>query len=131
MNHRTRVESGSRRQNRGRTTAPGQAWGEPAYRPDGVRRRGGASLVWAPVWNVRTWRRIRRRVEALHERETPKWQIRKGQSTEAGTGADRPVVAMKPGNAGGAKGKWVRVGAHFRATRTRWAVNRKLRGRSR
>ena len=30
----------------------GQAWGEPACCPGGIRRIGGASLVQAPTWNV-------------------------------------------------------------------------------
>jgi len=30
----------------------GQAWGEPACGPGGIRRIGGASLVQAPAWNV-------------------------------------------------------------------------------
>ena len=30
----------------------GQAWGEPACCPGGIRRIGGASPVQAPAWNV-------------------------------------------------------------------------------
>jgi hypothetical protein len=37
------------------------------------------------------------------EREKPKWQIHKGESTDASQGADRSVVATKPRNGGRAK----------------------------
>src|SRR3954447_5747324 len=37
-------------------------------------------------------------------REMPKWKTHEDKSPMRGTGADRPVVASKPGNAGGAKG---------------------------
>jgi hypothetical protein len=39
-------------QNRGIIAAPGSAWRVPVDWPDGARRRGGASLALAPVWNV-------------------------------------------------------------------------------
>ena len=70
---------------------------EPADGLDGGRQKGGASLIRALVWNVGTWR-----------------SDAKGEPPEAGTsrarvpmrsaGADQLVVAMKPSNAGGAKG---------------------------
>src|SRR5437016_13329585 len=41
---------------------------------------------------------------AVRGSENPKRQIREGRVAVRGTGADRLVVAMKPGNAGGAKG---------------------------
>ena len=69
----------------------------PAYWLSGGRQRGGASLVQAFMRNVGTWR-----------------SDEKGEAQGAGTprvrvptrsaGADQLVVAMKPGNAGGAKG---------------------------
>src|SRR6185312_15129755 len=37
-------------------------------------------------------------------REMPKWRPHKVKVPMRGTGADQPVVASKPGNAGGAKG---------------------------
>src|SRR5262245_15478624 len=37
-------------------------------------------------------------------REMPKWKNHEDKSPIRGTGADQPVVASKPGNAGGAKG---------------------------
>jgi hypothetical protein len=88
-----------------RFSTPGQVWRQPAYWPGGVRRRGGASLVWAPVRNVRTSARMQWRAGAYHVRETLKRE--KPQEAEyrcRGAGADRPVVAEKPGNAGGATG---------------------------
>ena len=33
-----------------------RVWGEPVYCPDGGRQKGGASLVWAYMRNVGTWR---------------------------------------------------------------------------
>ena len=33
-----------------------RVWGEPVYCPDGGRQKGGASLVWAFMRNVGTWR---------------------------------------------------------------------------
>ena len=44
------------RRNRGEIRVPGQVWEVPVYGPDGVRHVGGASLVWASAWNVRTCR---------------------------------------------------------------------------
>jgi hypothetical protein len=38
------------------------------------------------------------------ERETPSGRTVRGRVPMRSTGADRPVVAVKPGNAGGAKG---------------------------
>ena len=69
----------------------------PAYWLSGGRQRGGASLVQAFMRNVGTWR-----------------SDAKGEAQGAGTlrvrvpmrsaGTDQLVVALKPGNAGGAKG---------------------------
>src|SRR4051794_20564606 len=94
------------RRNRGKTRAPGQVWGAPADCPDGVRHVGGASLTWALARNVRTchpdivvgpvgWRR---------EGDLQAVNAVRGRVPSRGTGADRLVVVMKPGNAGGAKG---------------------------
>ena len=76
------------------------AWDEvkakPAYGLDGDRRKGGVSLVPALMENVGTCR---------HDAKgMPKWKTHKDQVPMRGTGADQPVVASKPGNAGGAKG---------------------------
>jgi hypothetical protein len=69
----------------------------PVYGPGGDRRRSGASRVQALVWNVGT------------ERPDAKGEVRGDEPRRASVpmrddGADRSVVAMKPGNAGGAKG---------------------------
>jgi hypothetical protein len=56
--------------------------------------------TWEPVASTR-------RLVGLavsREREIPKQQTCKGLRTDAGTGADRLVVATMTGNAGGAKG---------------------------
>jgi hypothetical protein len=76
------------------------AWDEvgtrPAYGPGGGRHRGGVNLVQALVWNVGT------------EHPDAKGEVRgevprRVSVPMRGAGADRLVVAMKPGNAGGAK----------------------------
>jgi hypothetical protein len=49
-----RIESPRWHQNRGRKAALGRAWREPTYWPCGVRCRGGVTLIWALVGNLRT-----------------------------------------------------------------------------
>jgi len=71
--------------------------GSPAYWPSGDRHQGGASPVQALVRNVGTC--------CLDV----KGEAASGRTVSArvpmrGEGADRPVVAMKLGNASGAKG---------------------------
>jgi hypothetical protein len=89
----------------------GSAWGIPAYCPGAVRHEGGASLARASVWNTGTcrpapaggqWRSdgLRSRVEG----RSPSGRPARGRVPMRGTGADRLVVAMRPGNAGGATG---------------------------
>ena len=70
------------------------------------------SLAWALVRNVGTCRlapaggQWRQRGPAVAGgRESPKRLIREGRVLMRGTGADRPVVAMKACNGAGAKGK--------------------------
>src|SRR4051794_390696 len=94
------------RRNRGMIWAPGQVRGEPADCPDGVRHGGGASLARALVRNVGTCRPDtavgpggRRR-----EGEPQADKTARGRVPMRGTGADRLVVAVKSGNADGAKG---------------------------
>jgi hypothetical protein len=70
---------------------------EPAYGPGGDRRRSGASHVQAPVWNVGTERPDAKGGARGDEPRRVRVPMR-------GAGADRSVVAKKPGNAGGAKG---------------------------
>lgn len=69
----------------------------PVYGPGGGRHRGGASRVQALVWNVGT------------ERPDDKGEVRgeaprRASVPRRGAGADRFVVAAKPGNTGRAKG---------------------------
>src|SRR5262245_43214399 len=68
----------------------------PAYGLGGDRRQGGVSLVRALMEHVGTCR---------HDAKgRPKWKTHEDRVPMRGTGADQPVVVMKPGNAGGAKG---------------------------
>lgn len=76
------------------------------YCLDGIRHIDGASLAWALVWNVGTCRLdiatagfgwLREGVHQVGNTSRCRVPMR-------GTGADRLVVAVKPGNAGGAKG---------------------------
>ena len=78
-----------------------QAWDEarrePVYGPGDGRRRGGVNLIQAFAWNVGT------------EHPDVKGEVRGVVPRRASVpmrdaGADRFVVATKPGNAGGAKG---------------------------
>src|SRR5262249_27566462 len=93
------------RRNRGESWVPGQVWGEPADCPDGGRHVGGASLARALARNVRTCRPdtvpgvCRGREGDLQAAHTVRSRV-----PSRGTGADRLVVVMKPGNAGGVKG---------------------------
>jgi hypothetical protein len=49
MNSRSIVESTQATSKPGVDVNPGQAWGEPAYWPCGVRHRGSVRLIWAPT----------------------------------------------------------------------------------
>src|SRR3954447_2260033 len=69
----------------------------PAYGLGGDRHKGGVISVRALAGNVGSWR--------------PRWQGKaaRGRPPRAtvprrGAGSDQPIVALKPGNAGGAKG---------------------------
>ena len=89
---------------------PGRSLGEPAYCPGGVRHGGGASLVRALVRNVGTCRpetaggQWREWPAVVAKGEPQAAETVRGRVPMRGTGADRLVVAVKPGNAGGAKG---------------------------
>lgn len=81
--------------------------------PGGVRHRDGMSLNQAPIWNMGTCRsddeakQARKYVSSEPIRE--KLQMAKSMRARVpmrSTGAERPVVVMKPGNAGGAKGSY-------------------------
>src|SRR5712691_11847252 len=80
-----------RHRNRARRAGPGGAWRVPAGSPGCVRHGGGASLVWASVWNVGTcrpapadgqWRSIGLR--PCVEGRSPSGGNREGPSTDAG-----------------------------------------------
>ena len=90
----------------GRKVGPGQVEGVPVYCLSGVRHEGGVSPVQASIWNGRTCRfavsagRFGRLVEGgLRAAGTVRSRV-----PRQGTGTDRLVVAVMPGNAGGAKG---------------------------
>jgi len=91
------IESPSRHQNWGLKAALGGAWRAPTYWPCGVRCRGGVTLIWALVGNLRTcWVMVREKAQVADPRGR---KYRGAQS-----GADCFVVALKRGNARGAKG---------------------------
>lgn len=51
VNHRTGVDTRTTTSKPGAQIVPGQAHRQPAYWMGDVRRRGGASLIWARPWN--------------------------------------------------------------------------------
>ena len=69
----------------------------PTYCPCGVRCVGGVTLIRALVRNLRTWPAMPREKAQAAPTARPKVPMRR-------RGADCPVVAMKRGNARGAKG---------------------------
>jgi hypothetical protein len=69
----------------------------PAYWLGGGRQIDGAILVQAFMWNVGTWRSDAK--GAAQGAGTPRVGVPRRSA-----GTDQLVVAMKPGNAGGAKG---------------------------
>ena len=88
----------------GGKAGPGLVEGVPVYCLGGVRHEGGVSPVQALVWNVRTCR--------LDMPADFGWWVEgepqaagtvRGRVPARGTGADCLVVAVMPGNAGGAK----------------------------
>ena len=87
----------------GRKAGLGLVEGVPVYCLDGVRHEGGVSPVQALVWNVRTCR-LDMPAGWLVTGEPQAAGTVRGRVPVRGTGADRLVVVVKPGNAGGAKG---------------------------
>ena len=78
--------------------------GVPVYCLDGVRHEGGVSTVQALVWNVRTCRfDVLVGFGRLAAGELQAAGTVRGRVPVRGTGTDRLVVAVMPGNAGGAK----------------------------
>src|SRR5215475_4921384 len=74
-----------------------EARGTPAYCPSGDRHRGGVSSAQALMRNEGT--------SSLDAQGSPSsGRPARGRVPMRGGGADKPVVVMKPGNAGGAKG---------------------------
>ena len=73
-----------------------EALGEPVDCQSGVRHEGGVSLAQALLRNVGTLVTMRR--------ESSEWLPHEDRVPKRAEGTDGLVVAMKPGNAGGAKG---------------------------
>lgn len=73
-----------------------KAWGTPVFCPGGGRHEGGASPVQALVRNVGTCR-------SDAKGEPASGRFTRGRVPMRSGGADRCVVALIPGNAGGAK----------------------------
>ncbi len=88
--HRDAIETGVSSLLRDKT------WGKPAYCLSGGRHRGGVSSAQALVRNVGTFS-----LDVIGR--SPSGRPARGRVPMRGGGADRPVVVMKPGNAGGAK----------------------------
>ena len=86
---------------RDRNQALLEAWDKVQRKPaDGLddrRQRDGASLVQAFMRNVGTWR-------SDAKGDVPEARTLRTRVPMQSAGADQLVVAMKPGNAGGAKG---------------------------
>ena len=53
-----------------------KVWGKPVFCPDGGRQKGGASLVWAFMRNVGTWR-------SDAKGQVRKWRTHEDESTDA------------------------------------------------
>ena len=81
---------------------PGVVEGVPVYCLGGVRHEGGVSPVQALVRNVRTCR-LDTPAGWLVTGEPQAAGTVRGRVPARGTGTDRLVVAVMPGNAGGAK----------------------------
>jgi hypothetical protein len=72
-------------------------WGIPVYCPDGDRHKGGMTVVRARGWNVGP-------CDADVKGEGQGEELTRPRVPMRHRGADRLIVAMNPGNAGGAKG---------------------------
>lgn len=93
----TRRYPESCRQNRGRLYLLGQACRAPDYWASGGRRIGGVKLIQASVRNCGN--------QSLRcQGRSTSGRNHKARVPMRSTGADRPVVVMKAGNAAGAKG---------------------------
>ena len=85
-------------QNRKLVPSPGRSWRRPVYWPGGIRRADGVILSQALVWNYEN------QTVACKPKGTRGEPLRLivGMATD---GADSSVVALKAGNAAGAKGR--------------------------
>src|SRR5271165_4984391 len=97
MNPRRRVVKNKCRQNRERVQTPGLVCQKPDYWADGGRCIGGVTLIQASVRNCGN--------QSLRwQGKSTSGQNHKAKRPMRSTGTDRPVRAMKAGNAAGAKG---------------------------
>lgn len=87
----------------GRKAGLGLAEGLPVYCLSGVRHEGGESPIQALVWNVRTCRLMHQTFVCLMAGGPQAAGTVRGRVPFASTGTDRLVVAVMPGNSGGAK----------------------------
>jgi hypothetical protein len=85
------------RQNQGRFGTLGQVCREPDYRAGGDRRKGGVNLIPALARNCGNQ-------SFRCQGKSPSSRSYEAKSPTRNTGTDRPVRAMKTGNAVGAKG---------------------------
>ena len=90
-------------QNRGDVVTPGSVWGQPAYRPGGIRHEGGVTAIQALVWNVGTCRSDAKgevRVGGPHKDESTDAERRGGavRSRDEGPvmGLDRRGCIVRP-----------------------------------
>jgi hypothetical protein len=108
-----------RHRNRGLILSLGRVWEIPVYCPGGVRRVGGVSLVRASARNAGnlSFRKCPRCSCGARGRASSGEEPRGVEYRLRSTGADRLVVAVIPGKAGGAceheRGR--RVGVRWRA----------------
>jgi hypothetical protein len=93
----TRRNPGTCRQNQGRFYLLGQACRAPDYWASGGRRIGGVKLIQASVWNCGNQ-------SFRCQGRSPSGRNHEARVPMRSTGTDRPVRAMKAGNAAGAKG---------------------------
>jgi hypothetical protein len=74
-----------------------KAWGKPVYCPGGGRHKSGVSPESGSCAE-------RGNLSPRCQGRSPSGGPTRSRVPMRGTGADRPVVAKKPGNAGGARG---------------------------
>ncbi len=82
---------------RGESLTWDKVWKGPVYGPDGDRHKGGMSVIRARMRNVGS-------CGADAKGEGQGDELTRPRVPKRHRGADRLIVVMKPGNAGGAKG---------------------------